>query len=128
MNNDVVQFNINSKSGVPVYRQIIQQIEQAILGGLLEPGDQLPTIRSLSIKLKINPNTIAKAYTELEIKEILITQVGRGTFVSEKKINTDELERKKKAEELTANYLEGMQRLGMDKHETLDFIRDFKED
>ena len=74
---------LDTASGVPFYRQIIQRIELSILAGRLGPGDRLPTIRALAVELKINPNTIAKAYGELELKGIVTTQVGSGTFVSD---------------------------------------------
>ncbi|MDR2480469.1 MAG: GntR family transcriptional regulator, partial [Treponema sp.] len=80
-----VSFTLDADNGVPIYRQIIQQIEYAILSGRLRPGDRLPTIRSLAVELKTNPNTIAKAYGELEIRGILATQVGSGTYISDKK-------------------------------------------
>lgn len=75
---------LESASGIPFYRQIIQQIEYAVDSRKLAPGERLPTIRALAITLKINPNTIAKAYAELEIRGVVKTQVGCGTFVLEK--------------------------------------------
>lgn len=72
---------LESSSGIPFYRQIIQQIEYASVTGALPPGTRLPTIRALAISLKINPNTIAKAYAELELRGVVKTQVGCGTFV-----------------------------------------------
>lgn len=72
---------LESSSGIPFYRQIIQQIEYATVTGALPPGERLPTIRALAIALKINPNTIAKAYAELELRGVVKTQVGCGTFV-----------------------------------------------
>jgi GntR family transcriptional regulator len=72
---------LESSSGIPFYRQIIQQIEYAAVTGALPPGERLPTIRALAISLKVNPNTIAKAYAELELRGVVKTQVGCGTFV-----------------------------------------------
>ena len=74
-----INFSLDMSDGAPIYRQIIRQIEYAILSGRLKSGDKLPTIRSLAVELKANPNTIAKAYGELEIRGILVTQVGSGT-------------------------------------------------
>ncbi|MDR2178352.1 MAG: GntR family transcriptional regulator, partial [Treponema sp.] len=71
-----ISFSLDAANGVPIYRQIIQQIEYAVLSERMRPGDKLPTIRSLAVALKINPNTIAKAYGELEIRGVLATQVG----------------------------------------------------
>lgn len=119
---------MDSSSGVPFYRQVIQQIEQAILTGMLEPGDRLPTIRSLAIDLKINPNTIAKAYNELEIRGIVTTQVGSGTFVSDRRPDSAESERKKRLEELVGRFVAEMAAMGMDRKATLELVREFKED
>jgi GntR family transcriptional regulator len=78
-----ISFSLDADTDAPIYRQIIRQIEYAILSGRALPGDKLPTIRSLAVELRINPNTIAKAYGELEIRGVLATQVGRGTYVSD---------------------------------------------
>jgi len=75
-------ISINPKSGVPFYRQIIDQILLGIAGGDLEPGDRLPTVRQLAIDLAVNPNTVSRAYRELEIREVVTTQRGTGTFVA----------------------------------------------
>ncbi|MDR2471851.1 MAG: GntR family transcriptional regulator, partial [Treponema sp.] len=83
--NPGIRFSLAEANGAPIYRQIIQQIEYAILSGRMKSGDRLPTIRSLAVELKTNPNTIARAYGELEIRGILATQVGSGTFISGKK-------------------------------------------
>lgn len=123
-----VRFSLDPASGVPFYRQIIQQIEQAILARRLEPGDRLPTIRALAIELKINPNTIAKAYGELEIRGIVITQVGSGTYVSDKRIDMEDAERTKKAEAAVARFIRDMEALGIDRAAMLDMVRGFEED
>ncbi|MCX7024666.1 MAG: GntR family transcriptional regulator [Spirochaetes bacterium] len=123
-----IRIRMDSSSGVPFYRQVIQQIEQAILTGMLEPGDRLPTIRSLAIDLKINPNTIAKAYNELEIRGIVTTQVGSGTFVSDRRPDSAESERKKRLEELVGRFVAEMAAMGMDRKATLELVREFKED
>ncbi|HOX49034.1 MAG TPA: GntR family transcriptional regulator [Spirochaetales bacterium] len=123
-----LSFAIDPASGVPFYRQIIQQIEHAVLSGRLEPGDRLPTIRALAIELKINPNTIAKAYGELEIRGILLTQVGSGTFVSDKRASPGESERAKRLEERTARFIRDMETLGADRTTMVELVRDFKED
>lgn len=123
-----MRFSLDAASGVPFYRQIIQQIEQAILARRLEPGDRLPTIRALAIELKINPNTIAKAYGELEIRGIVTTQVGSGTYVSDKRIDMEDSERTKKMEAGVARFIRDMEALGMDREAMLDLVRGFQED
>ena len=121
-------IQLDGSSGVPFYRQIIQQIEQAILAKRLLPGDKLPTIRSLAIELKINPNTIAKAYNELEIRGIVVTQVGSGTYVSDKEIDMAENERQEKIEQSVVRFLREMEALGVKRSEIPKLIEAFKEE
>ena len=79
-------FVVDVMSRVPVYEQIIKQVEKQVLTGILKEGDKLPSVRSLSVKLSINPNTIQKAYTELDRRQLIITVPGKGSFISEKAI------------------------------------------
>ncbi|HEX4282847.1 MAG TPA: GntR family transcriptional regulator [Solirubrobacteraceae bacterium] len=79
----MIQFHLDSTSGVPAYLQIVQQVRQAISLGVLRPGDQLPTIKEVVGSLAINPNTVVKAYRELDLAGILDARRGQGTFVSE---------------------------------------------
>ncbi len=74
---------IDAMSRQPVYSQIIDQIEQMVLTGLIRPGEQLPSVRSLSLELSLNPNTVQKAYAELDSQGILYTIPGRGCYISE---------------------------------------------
>lgn len=95
-----VNFFLDEKSGVPFYRQIIEQVKFAIGRGDLQPGDRLPTVRQLAVDLSINPNTVSRAYRELEIEGILDTQQGSGTFVSRHRPNIDELERQRMLDQI----------------------------
>jgi GntR family transcriptional regulator len=124
MAENTIPFSLDPANGVPIYRQIIAQIENGILSGRMKPGDKLPTIRSLAVALKANPNTIAKAYGELEIRGILITQVGSGTYISDKKpAPGDGVDgRKRKVQEITERFMREMRDLGVDKEELLDMI------
>ena len=79
-------FVVDVMSRVPVYEQIIKQVEEQVLTGILKEGDKLPSVRALSVKLSINPNTIQKAYTELDRRQLIITVPGKGSFISEKAI------------------------------------------
>lgn len=79
-------FVVDVMSRVPIYEQIIKQVEEQVLTGILKEGDKLPSVRSLSVKLSINPNTIQKAYTELDRRQLIITVPGKGSFISEKAI------------------------------------------
>ena len=91
-----MHFALDPKSGIPFYRQIIDQIRYGIAAGKLKVGDQLPTVRALAVELKVNLNTISKAYRELEIKNILETQQGSGTFIAPVKVDISDDEREKK--------------------------------
>ncbi len=88
-------IELDHHSGVPIYRQIIAQIRYAIARGELGPGHQLPTVRQLAVDLSVNPNTVIKAYKELEIRGNLQTQQGTGTFISDTgvSITSEEMER-----------------------------------
>jgi GntR family transcriptional regulator len=74
-------FQINFKSGKPVYLQLVDQVKAAAASGILEPGEALPSIRPLAEELRLNRNTVAKAYTELESQGVIETFLGKGCFV-----------------------------------------------
>ncbi len=99
------QFALDQRSGVPVYRQIIDQVLGGIASGKLRAGDQLPTVRQLAVDLAINPNTVVRAYRELEIREVLATQQGTGTFLTDKKPPVDEMERRRRIGQLCGELL-----------------------
>jgi GntR family transcriptional regulator len=122
-----INFSLDSANGVPIYRQIIQQIEYAILSGRMKPGDKLPTIRSLSVELKINPNTISKAYGELEIRGILATQVGSGTYIADKKPEPESNVRQRKIQEILGRFIHEMYGLGVNRDELFDLINTYQE-
>lgn len=82
----MIEFKLDLKSGVPFHRQIVDQIRYGIASKRLLPGEQLPTVRELAVQLEINPNTVRKAYSDLELLGILDTQQGTGTFVGHKEI------------------------------------------
>ncbi|MDR2803580.1 MAG: GntR family transcriptional regulator [Treponema sp.] len=113
------------RSGVPVYRQIIKQIENAVLSGRMKTGDRLPTIRALAVELKINPNTIAKAYNELEIRGILLTQVGSGTYISDRISAPAEDEHNKKLFETAERFLREMSELGLDRNAVIKLLKKY---
>jgi len=122
-----IRFSLDQNDDVPIYRQIIRQIEYAVLSGRLKSGDKLPTIRSLAVELKTNPNTIAKAYGELEIRGILETQVGSGTYISDKKPTPEEEGPEQKIRELVGRFIKDMRDLGIEKRELARVITAFKE-
>ena len=88
-------FRLDLHSGVPVYRQIIDQVRGGVASGALSVGDQLPTVRQLAVDLSINPNTVARAYRELELGGLLETHQGTGTFISAQKLRGGEAERER---------------------------------
>ena len=120
-------FSLDMSDGAPIYRQIIKQIEYGILSGKLKSGDKLPTIRTLAVELKANPNTIAKAYGELEIRGILATQVGSGTFISDKKPEPENEGPDRMIRELAGRFIRDMRGLGVEKKELIKIINAYEE-
>jgi GntR family transcriptional regulator len=100
-----IKFQLDMKSGVPFYRQIIDQVKSSIATGRFEPGDRLPTVRQLSVDLSINPNTVSRAYTELELTGLVETQMGSGTFVGRQKVEQDDVERRRILDQLCQEML-----------------------
>lgn len=100
----MIKFLLDYSSGVPVYRQIIDQIIFGIASGQLKLGEQLPTVRALAVELKVNLNTVSKAYKELEIKNILETQQGTGTFINKTENVILEKERGDKLKEICIQF------------------------
>ena len=90
-------FRLDPSSGVPFYRQVIDQVLLAIADGRLKPGAQLPTVRQLAVDLSVNLNTVAKAYREMEIRGIVETQQGTGTFIAARTSEGGKSREKKKA-------------------------------
>jgi GntR family transcriptional regulator len=119
---------IDAKSGVPFYRQIIEQIKFAIARGNLAPGDQLPTVRQLAVDLSINPNTVIRAYRELEIEGVLDTQQGSGTFVGRRQPEVDELERQRMLNQILTELLARASGYGFTLDDVLEGLRQRREE
>lgn len=98
-------FRLDAGSGVPVYRQIIDMVFSGIATGSLRPGDQLPTVRQLAVDLEINPNTVIRAYRELELRGVLDTQQGSGTFIAEKIPERDDGSRQRRLDQLVSDFV-----------------------
>jgi GntR family transcriptional regulator len=96
----MIRFKLDLKSGVPFHRQIVDQIRCGIVSGRLLPGEQLPTVRDLAVQLEINPNTVRKAYSDLELLGTLDTQQGTGTFVSHQQIEIADAEKQRMLKQL----------------------------
>jgi len=101
----IFEFRLDLQSGVPVYRQIIDQVLGGIAAGTLAAGHQLPTVRQVAVDLSINPNTVVRAYRELEIRGVLETQQGTGTFISQLKVKHDEVERQRQLAQLVGEFV-----------------------
>ena len=123
-----MEFSIDTKSGVPFYRQIIEQIKFAIARGDLDPGNQLPTVRQLAVTLSINPNTVVRAYRELEIEGVLDTQQGSGTFVGHEKPKIDRLEKQRMIDQILTELLARASSYGLSLDDVLEGLRRRKED
>jgi DNA-binding transcriptional regulator YhcF (GntR family) len=117
-------FRLDMQSGVPLYRQLIDQVQAAIAGGLLVPGDQLPTVRQVAVDLEINPNTVMRAYREMEIRGILDTQQGTGTFVAQQTIDRDAIEHSRGLEQLVEEFAARAGAGGFNLEELMIALRD----
>jgi GntR family transcriptional regulator len=123
-----VQIAIDTKSGVPFYRQIIEQVKFAIARGDLQSGDRLPTVRQLAVDLSINPNTVIRAYRELEIEGMLDTQQGSGTFISQHRPDVDHLERQRMLDQILTDMLARASAYGLTLDCVLEGLRQRKEE
>lgn len=121
-----IDIRIDLKSGVPFYRQIIDQVKSAIATGRLEPGDRLPTVRQLAVDLSVNPNTVSRAYTELELTGLVETQLGSGTFVGQKKVEQDEVERRRILGQISQEFLSRASSHGFTLNDILEHLEQRK--
>jgi GntR family transcriptional regulator len=119
---------IDPKSGVPFYRQIIEQVKFGIARGTLESGDRLPTVRQLAVDLSINPNTVIRAYRELEIEKVINTQQGSGTFVSDRRPDVDRLELQRMLDQILTEMLARASAYGFTVDDVLEGLRQRKEE
>jgi GntR family transcriptional regulator len=121
-------IQLDEKSGVPVYRQIIDQIMGGIATGAVKAGDQLPTVRQLAVDLAINPNTVIRAYRELEIRGMLETQQGTGTFISHQKVQRDDAERQRKLSQIVGEFTARAGAAGFSAEELLERLQSLTRD
>lgn len=117
------QFHLDMHSGVPVYRQLIDQVRGGIASGQLTKGDQLPTVRQLAVDLEINPNTVVRAYRELELGGLLETHQGTGTFVSNQKLKGSDAERGRHLAQIVADCVSRAGAAGFTIEELMDELR-----
>ena len=100
-----IDIKLDLKSGVPFYRQVIDQVKAAIATETIAAGDRLPTVRQLAVDLSINPNTVSRAYTELELTGLVETQMGSGTFVGNRPVERDDVEQRRLLDQFCQEFL-----------------------
>src|SRR5882724_2338458 len=123
-NGRVFSFRLDLASGVPVYRQIIDQVLGGMAAGTLAPGTQLPTVRQVAVDLAINPNTVVRAYRELEIRGVLETQQGTGTFISNQKVQRNEVERRRQLNQIVSEFVSRAGAAGFTVQELMEQLKD----
>ena len=117
-------LQLDFRSGLPIYIQIMNQIESQVLGGILKPGDQLPTVRALASELRVNFNTVARAYRMLDEARIISTQQGRGTYITEVPLpEVTERLRQETLEALARKYISEALRLEFSKNEISQMVK-----
>ena len=119
------RFRLDLHSGVPAYRQIVDQVRVAVASSALVVGDQLPTVRQLAVDLAINPNTVVRAYRELELGGMLETHQGTGTFVSARKMPDADSERERQLSQIAADAAARAGASGFTVEELLEKLRAF---
>ncbi len=122
----MIEFQLDPKSGVPFYRQIVDQIRYGIARGSLKVGEQLPTVRALAVHLKVNLNTVSKAYRELEIQRVLETQQGTGTFIGATSVVIPDEERRGKLKNICTEFLSIAGSYGFRVDELIDELQNRK--
>src|SRR5436309_4410070 len=120
------QFRLDLRSGVPVYRQIIDQVLIAVASGAFAGGDQLPTVRQLAVDLSINPNTVVRAYRELEIRGILTTHQGTGTFITTASVDKNDAERQRRLSQLVSEFVAHAGGAGFTLQEVMDRLMELQ--
>lgn len=125
MAEDKLNFQLDFHSGLPIYTQIANQIQGRVANGILKPGDQLPTVRALALELRVNFNTVARAYRLLDEERIISTQQGRGTYINEKPppMMTERL-RRESLEGLVQRFASEAMRLGFSQTEIRQMVSD----
>jgi GntR family transcriptional regulator len=118
----LIEFKLDPKSGVPFYRQIIDQIRFGIACGNLSVGEQLPTVRALAVELKVNLNTVSKAYKELEIQNIIETHQGTGTFIGDIKLSIPDDEKISKLSTITKEFITIASSYGFTKEDLIEHL------
>jgi len=125
MTNKKLILQIDFRSGLPIYTQIVNQVQAQVAGGILEPGNQLPTVRALAEELRVNFNTVARAYRILDEARIISTQQGRGTFIIETPPpKVTERLRRESLEALTQRFISEAMRLEFSEDEISEMVKE----
>jgi GntR family transcriptional regulator len=120
-----LSLQLDFHSGLPIYTQIVNQVQSQLANGVLKPGDQLPTVRALAQELRVNFNTVARAYRILDEARIISTQQGRGTYITEILLPyVAEKLRNESLEALTRRYVDEAIRLGFSEREISQMVKD----
>jgi len=120
------RFQLDLRSGVPVYRQIIDQVLVAVATGACAGGEQLPTVRQLAVDLSINPNTVVRAYRELEIRGVLTTHQGTGTFITAAKVDSNDAERQRRLSQMVSEFVAHAGGAGFTLQEIMDRLAELQ--
>src|SRR6516162_2462799 len=118
------EFRLDLRSGVPVYRQLIDQVQAGIASGTLSVGDRLPTVRQAAVDLEVNPNTVMRAYREMEIRGVLDTQQGTGTFISYEPVKQDAVERQRQLNQIVSEFVARAGAAGFTLDELMEQLHD----
>ena len=118
------RFRLDNASGVPVYRQLIDQVQAGIATGVLSHGSQLPTVRQVAVDLAINPNTVMRAYRELEIRGVLDTQQGTGTFIAAQQPQIESDDRTRRLDQLVDEFVARAGSGGFTLEEVLEALKE----
>jgi GntR family transcriptional regulator len=125
MPNKKLMLHVDFRSGLPIYTQIVNQVQAQVAGGILKPGEQLPTVRALAEELRVNFNTVARAYRILDEARIISTQQGRGTYITEiPPPQVTERLRRESLEALTQRYISEAMRLEFSNDEISEMVKE----
>lgn len=117
-------FHIDPSSGTPIYRQIADQVRQAVASGVMRAGDRLPSVREMALELAVNPNTIAKAYQDLEREGVIETPRGRGSFIADREQALPGAERERQFAEALERVVADAYRLRIDAEKAVAMFRE----
>ena len=123
-NSQTFRFRLDDNSGVPIYRQVIDQVTGGIASGALAAGHQLPTVRQVAVDLSINPNTVIRAYRELEIRGLIETQQGTGTFVAHQKVTRNDAERQRQLNHMVSEFVSRAGAAGLTLDELIERLQE----